>query len=228
MNRNNLIATVFLFLTFPSLINFASADEKIDLKKIKQEQGPQIQVVQNRAFTKSGRVEFGLFGGSVMTDPFITVYSVGAKLGYNFNEFYALKIFGWKDFSSDSSSEKKFRTTNGYGTNTNKPNSIYGAEFLWTPIYGKLNLLNSSILYYNLHMGPGLGLRNTESGSNIAYLINLGQDLFISQHFMFQLDYHLLMFNQKILEKVNAPLGVEIGKNFEMSHVFTFGVGYLF
>jgi hypothetical protein len=60
-------------------------------------------VVQNRTYTKAGKVEIGLLGGVTLSDPFLSIQHAGGSLGYHFNEYFGLHAFGWKSFTSGSS-----------------------------------------------------------------------------------------------------------------------------
>jgi outer membrane beta-barrel protein len=212
----------------PPMRNSNTAPKRIDLKKVKSEQSSEVQVVQNRLFKKVGRLRLGVFGGVVSTDPFLSVYHAGGKLGYSFTDLFGIQLFYGKDFSNPSSSEKQFNATTGFNTNANAPKSLYGIEALWAPIYGKLNVMNSSIIYFDFRGGLGVGQRATESGTNLAYMLNVGGDVFLSQHFVFELEYRLVGFKQKIVEKYNAPVGAVISTPFELSSIFTIGFGILF
>jgi len=203
------------------------ADSKIDLKKIKEDQETQVQVVQNRTFSRSGKVEFGILGGAIMTDPFISVFSAGGKLGYNFSDLFKLQALVWRDFVKESSSGVTFSQDTSRLPDSNYPEMLYAGEFVFSPIYGKLDFLNLFIMYCDLHIGVGAGDRVTQSGPDLAYIVNVGEEIFLSQHFSFNFDYRMLIFQQTILDKFDGSNAV-LGKPYEMSNVFTIGFSVLF
>jgi len=203
---------------------------KIDLRKIKAEEtAPQVQVVANRLFSKSGRVNFGVLGGGVSTDPFLSVYQVGASLGYHFNDFLAVQLVGWKDLVSDSAALQQFIEQNEVGVNTVEPTANLGLELLWSPLYGKLNLLNAAILYADFHIGAGADYRLTENGNAIGGHITLGQDFYLKKWLILGLNYRALLFNQTVKEKIaEATLGRVLGTSTEISQVVSVNLGFLF
>lgn len=205
-------------------------DEAIDLKKIRQDFTTQLQIVQNRAFPKKGRFGVGLNFSMVNTDPFLNVKSVGGDLNYYISEMFAIQALGWVDFSSASPALKKFEEENGFTVNTNNPKWFGGLGLLWIPIYGKLNVLDSGIIYYDFHTGLHAGMRGTETGNSLAFGWSIGQDIFLSRFFTLKIDYRLLYFNQSIRDKVQSSgtFGEIISKKAEFSHVVSLGVGVLF
>lgn len=206
-----------------------AADESIDLKAIRQEYTTQLQIVQNRAFPKKHRFGIGLSASMISTDPFLNVKGFGGDLNFYISEMFALQALGWVDKVSPSTALKMFETNNGYTVNSNFPKWFAGVGLLWIPIYGKLNLLDSGIIYYDLHTGVHGGMRGTDSGNNVAFSWTIGQDIFLNRHFTLKVDYRLLFFKQKILEKVlPATLGNVLSEPTEFSHVMSLGIGYLF
>ena len=68
-----------------------ASPDAAELEKIRQRYWAQgneqeMGVVQNRLYTKEGRFEGTLLGGLLMTDPFLSVKTLGASIGYHFNE----------------------------------------------------------------------------------------------------------------------------------------------
>src|SRR5271166_4773557 len=74
-----------------SLENVGDEAERVNIETIKQKywargNEDELGVVQNRMYTKEHKFEFGLYGGVVSTDPFLTVYSASFSLAYHYNE----------------------------------------------------------------------------------------------------------------------------------------------
>src|ERR1700745_433410 len=65
----------------------------------------EIGVVQNRLYEKEHRWEFSLLGGIANTDPMLTVWTLGSRVGYHFSEYFSLHLIGWKAFSSPSGTQ---------------------------------------------------------------------------------------------------------------------------
>jgi outer membrane beta-barrel protein len=183
-------------------------------------QESEIQVVQNRKYSKNHKFEIGVNFGSVSADPFLAITSVGGYLGYHFSEYWGIRGFYWKDSAKKPSGVTKTETDNGIYLNTNAPVSMMGGEFKFTPMYGKVGLLGNTILYYDLSLFAGGGIRKTETGSSFSPVIGIGQQFFFAKSFAFGIDYRLLHYSEGILDRVPGSLtyGQVYGTRNDFSH----------
>lgn len=177
--------------------------KKVDVDNLKKKYwagSTDLEVVQNRAYSKKGRIGIDLLGGTMISDPFLTTYSLGLEIGYHFNEYLSFHLIAWKDFASDSDASDVLLARNVIA-NTNPRSGYYGGEVAWSFIYGKLSLLGSSILYYDLFLLGGLGLTTTETGDNFTPHLGIGQRIFLTQWMSLRVDYRLMYYNEKIINK---------------------------
>jgi len=207
--------------------------KEVDVKGIKQKywakgKKTKMGVVQNRKFTKAGRIEAGVFGGIINTDPFLAVNSVGARVGYHFDETFALSLYGWKDFTRNSSAADAFRQNSGGAANTNIPKSYLGTEVMASLLYGKLSLLGAKIIYYDMYATLGGGLRKSETDTDIAGSTGIGQRFFLSQRSSLRLDYRVIMFSEEVPEKVIPTLSGTTYPRTNITHSITLGVDFFF
>lgn len=185
----------------------------------------ELRVVQNRLYSQANKVEFGLFGGFVSSDPFLSEHNFGLSLAYHFNDMFAVTAFGWKYFVSNSSALDTLEGSKNVTANTNKPSSFYGAEFDYVPIYGKLSLVGSSIIYFDLHVDIGAGAISTETGKNIAPFIGLGEQIYLNKFSSLRLDYRLMKYNEDIAQKTygSPDLGSIVASKTQWDNVITIG-----
>jgi outer membrane beta-barrel protein len=209
-----------------------SAPQKADVEAVKERYWSKMDdsetgVVQNRLYTKSGKLELGLFGGSIDADPFLDVFTVGGSVGYHFNEFFAVHALGWKSYSSPSSAYD--RIPGGVGTSTNELNAFYGAELAWSPIYGKLSVLGKSIVYYDFHLLGGAGITSSQTGNYLTGIIGVGQQIYLGERVSLKVDYRLMPFREDIVDEISAggTRGQVIQNRTTMSNVFTLGLTFL-
>jgi len=209
-----------------------ASPDTAELEKIRQRYWAQgneqeMGVVQNRLYTKEGRFEGTLLGGLLMTDPFLSVKTLGASIGYHFNETLSLHAFGWKNFSSGSAALTTLEE-GGKKANTNRPLSTAGAEARASLLYGKLSLLGQKILYYDLHAGAGAAVVRTENGTYPAPVVSLGQNIFLSDSLTFRVDYRLMAFREDIIEReITAKLGQNVGMRNNFTNSVTFGFSWI-
>lgn len=217
--------------------------EKVNVDSIKEKywaRGDQSElgVVQNRAYTKAHKWELGVFGGTVATDPFLSVYNMGGTLGYHFTEYFALEALYFRDWASASSAlttlERQLTAqnggnSNGASTNTNPPRDYYGGEAVVSLLYGKLSVLGKAIIYYDLNLLGGLGVTATESGNDFTEHLGIGQQVYLSNRISIKFDYRLMHYEENLTEHViPTEIGQVVGSRQNWSNVFVFGVNLLF
>ncbi len=244
MNKNILITLFLCILSQEILLPTAKAQstgtttpsagaQKIDINKVQQKYlvnaGNEVQVVQNRTYTKAHKFELGLLGGFVSADPFLNIYSYGGFLGYHFSEYVGIRALYWKDNASKTASWSKSGLQSGQYINTNAPTSLMGAEIKYTPIYGKVSISGSSIVYYDLSLFAGAGVRKTQSGSSMTPLFGIGQQFYFSKHFSFGVDYRLMKYSENIIDQQasSATLGQVVDKRSDFSSILFFSLSCL-
>jgi outer membrane beta-barrel protein len=226
----------------PTAQNADDDAEKANVDTIKEKywaRGDQSElgVVQNRTYTKAHKWELGVFGGTVSTDPFLSVYNAGTTIGYHFSEYLAVEALYFRDWSTPSSAlttlQRQLTTqnsgnSNGATTNTNPPHDYYGGEVVASLLYGKLSVFGQSIIYYDLNLLGGLGFTATDSGTYFTEHVGIGQQVYLSQHVSLKFDYRLMHYTETLVEQViPTQIGQSIGSRQNYSNVFVFGVSFL-
>jgi outer membrane beta-barrel protein len=212
----------------------AAADraERISVDVIKEKywakgEESELQIVQNRKYSKKEKFELGVYGGIIATDPFLSVKNVGGSLGFHFTESFGLNVLYWKAVVNPSSALTQFEAQSGNTTNTNKPEGFYGGELLWSPIYGKLSLVGKAILYFDMRFMLGAGMTKTESGSYMMPFLGLGQQIYLGKTAALKLDVRAGRYNEAIIEKVVvSQQGQVVGERANWSTVTTVGLGF--
>jgi outer membrane beta-barrel protein len=242
MTKLTSLNLLMVFFAFNSTIPaFAQLDgvppvnkpEAVDLKKVSQkyvstQYEVELDVIQNRQFTKKNRFELTALGVSVSSDPFITTYSAGAILGYHFSEYFGARVLYWHDFSSKNAA---WDAANGKGSylNTVMPKSYMGAEFKFSPFYGKLSMLQKSILYYDFYALAGGGLRSLEYNQAITPVLGVGQQIFFNKHLSLTVEYRVMMYKQVVKEQLSSDpnFGNEIGTKTPFVGNVSVGISFL-
>lgn len=207
--------------------------EKVDIEGIKQRYWSQgedaaVGVVQNRAFSKAKKVQVGLFGGTVISDPFLNTAGLGFTAAYFFDEYFGVGVMGLGHSVSDSSALAEFRRLNGGDANTNEPKSYFGIEGTASLLYGKLSLIGASIIYYDMHASLGMGATWTESGRYFTPSIGIGQRFYVTKWSSIRFDYRLMPYRERIIEKVvPTERGQYKGSRNNFSNTITLGVDIL-
>lgn len=214
--------------------NQDSGAERVNVENIKEKywargDETELGVVQNRAYSKANKWEVGVYGGAVLTDPFLDVKNAGFSLGYHFSEYFEVRANMWKDFASGSTALGTFQSTLGGETNYNKPKAYYGGEAVGSLLYGKLSVLGKSIIYFDLHLLGGLGATNTQNGTYVTPHVGVGQQVYVSKSTSISLDYRLMYYHEQIVERViPTKIGQDVGSRNNFSNVITLGVNFMF
>jgi outer membrane beta-barrel protein len=211
-----------------------AAGERVNVDQIKEKywargDESELGVVQNRLYSEEKKLDFSLFGGTMMSDPFLSVRSMGAELGYHFSEYLALSFMGWKSYASPSSALLTFQDTIGATTNVNPPLGFYGSEVAAQVLYGKLSLFGAAIIYYDFHLNAGAGITSTQSGNDFTPFAGIGQKTFLAKNIALTIDYRLMRYTETIIEQVITPkLGQPVGERANWTNAVTLGVSFLF
>jgi outer membrane beta-barrel protein len=218
--------------------SYGGPQKKVSIDQLKKQywnQGGELDVVQNRIYTKANKWELGLFGGFVSTDPFLNVKSLGGSVGYYLSETFSIRALGWKDFSSNSQALQILEHDTQRTANTNIPSWFAGGEAGLDIIYGKLALFGRHIMYYDLHAYLGLGETGTEVGTLFTQMGGLGQQIFFSQTLSLRLDWRLMHYREAPKVKAppvagtdDPPLGSSLETRSNFTNVVMLGVGFLF
>jgi outer membrane beta-barrel protein len=188
------------------------------------------RVVQNRIYSKTHRLEFGMFAASISGDPFLQSQSIGMLAGYHFSESVALMGIYWKTFTTGSSALDFLQQQEKITANTNFPHDYKGGEFQWSPIYGKLSVLGEVIIHYDLHVLGGLGMTGNENGNQFTISGGIGQQVYLNKSLAVRLDYRLMRFDEGVIQKNTnqADFGQVILSRTNYSGVISLGVDVLF
>ncbi|MFZ3228695.1 MAG: outer membrane beta-barrel domain-containing protein [Pseudobdellovibrio sp.] len=157
----------------------------------------EISVIQKKYLPKTER--FQLFGGAGMTtnSPWFLNLGVKLGLGYYFTESFGIEVTGLFLSNSEREVSKEIRENNGLQpekfVNTK---SYMGADFVWAPIYGKLSMLNKSIIPFDMYFSAGGGTSSTNSleGSVPTLHVGVGQIFAINKAMAFRWDYSWTSF----------------------------------
>ncbi|MBC7693679.1 MAG: outer membrane beta-barrel domain-containing protein [Methylotenera sp.] len=202
----------------------AKQGERLNVDSIRQKywakgEDSQMNVVQNRLYTKSGRLNLSLFGGGYSDDPFLASKLLGASLGYNFTETWGLNLMYWKVTSNKSSAADAFFETAKFEAVTNPVKSFMGGEITASLLYGKLSLVGRAIIYYDMLVSAGGGLIDTQTGKYFAPVIGIGQLIYLNKTVGLKFDYRVLNHSESL------PTGT---KRTVWTNAVTLGAQFLF
>lgn len=158
-----------------------------------------VAMIQKRYLPKSGRFEAFGGGHGILNDKFFVSIGANARLAYYFTERMGLEMIGAffatgeKSVTADLKNKRGVRTTNFVS-----PQSFYGLDFKWTPVYGKMSFLNKKITPFDLYFSGGLGMTNTnQGGSEPTFHVGTGQIFAFNKTAAFRWDFSWNFYNAK-------------------------------
>jgi outer membrane beta-barrel protein len=158
----------FLFILFITDDVFGALDSVYDFSWIDQDK--EIFVLQNRKYRKDSTFHVNLGSGLTTNGPFVDAYHGVVKSGYFFTENFGLEgmYFYNQGSENDTFTSVQNNGTGGAGSTPFRRivDNYYGAMFLWSPFYAKINTFNS-ILYFDWMIGAGYA-RMTEHNNREA------------------------------------------------------------
>lgn len=206
--------------------------EKLDISDLEQKywapKDTDFKVVQNRKYSKDHKVGVSLQVGPIFNNPYTSGYgNAGLTAAYYFTEFTGVEL-NYTNYQANASELVKGFTTQygGVMPNFSMQKSYYGANYNWIPIYGKMSLLDSRIVYFDLAISPGLGMTNYEqqfrtlsprSKSALTYSLDFSQHFFFNEKIALRFDFKNRFFN----EDVAIADGVNEGKSDSTRHPHT-------
>jgi len=124
-----------------------------------------IKTIERKNFLKLGRWEVAPHVAFVANDPFLSRYIVGASVGYNITEIFALELSG--DFSPDLGNAdwkpltKQLVDENHVSPDISKLTFFGAATFQFSPIYGKVAIVGRDIINFDIFGNFGMGATRT-------------------------------------------------------------------
>jgi len=233
----SVLNSIIVFAVSASTMNVAVAAKKsptprnADVQSVKstywnRNSDGDVEVVQNRLYSKSGRISLQPTFGTVSSDPFLSVKSGALSLGYHFSESFGIQAVGRKYFVSKSSYQKELEEGLTAGAaakaNVNAPRSYLGGEIMWSPLYGKISL-GGGVTHYDAHIFVGAGVTDTETGKLFTPSVGLGPQFYLGKSVALNVDYRLSYYKETIPEQVLTS-SKTAGERDNFSHQFTLGM----
>jgi outer membrane beta-barrel protein len=127
-----------------------------------------VAVIERRFLPKTQRFEVSADIFTNLNNPFYTAYGGEGKLAYYFTERWALEGIGqFATTSSREATDDLVKNRNITTTNDVTARSFFGGAVKWNPIYGKITLLNKSIIPFDLNFDVGGGMTNTTDNQTV-------------------------------------------------------------
>lgn len=194
-------------------------------------QKDELEVVQNRRFAKSGRLEFSLLYGFYQTREFQDSTSFGASLAYNINELWAVEASYLKINNDRSDFLDSLSTQFNVAPNFNSEESQATFMVTFTPIYAKFALLGKHISHFEPYISLGGGFTETLS-NHFTIAAAFGNRFFITKNFVLRLEWKRTWYTDEVIANSGAFSTANGGPGFFEDDIvrnnLIIGLGWLF
>jgi outer membrane beta-barrel protein len=142
------------------------------------------------------RIEAGASYGSVLNESYSKTQATGVRLGFFLSEKMGLEYNFAQFRSSDSADLLALRSQEvciELQCRSLEPRFIrlrkmHQGQIVTAPVYGKINLFDSAIIYSDLTFSLGGGLVNTSQGDKWALTPGLGQRFYFTKSMSLRVD----------------------------------------
>jgi len=184
--------------------------EKVDINQIEQQYWQQkdteFHVVQSRRYTKEKKWFVSASYGLLLNDSFNRGNILGLSGGYYFKEQMGIEAF-YMDFDAKNSKTINEIFDLKGGPTYSHPLREYGVTFNWMPIYGKISVLDKSIIYYDLGLSVGLGMHEYErvlqqgddKKQTPMLVVDITQQFFLSDRWALRFDIKNRYYTEKLM-----------------------------
>lgn len=122
----------------------------------------ELPVIQDRLYSRAGKIELGLYSGLMSSEPFFWYLPIGGRVSYFFSEGFAIEAGGQYSLANDTELMTYLKDDQGQAFNEELDT---GDKFSWRanvvakwhPIYGKWALLQRKLSHFDFNLVAGLG-----------------------------------------------------------------------
>lgn len=199
-----------------------STSDKVDLKKLEDKywsaKDDEYGVIQNRTFSKAGRL-FGAVGyGTLINDPYAKGKAINAYLGWYFNEDFGLELNYLNYQTKKNDSVEKYESLGAaVYPNYNLLKSTSTVNLVYTPFYAKMAFMNTAVLYFDMGFTIGYGMTQYEQqklsqNASLQWVqsnemknaghfeIGVMQQMFINRYVALRLDLKNTFYNSTVVK----------------------------
>jgi outer membrane beta-barrel protein len=161
LNMHRKATLLGLFLTFSAL---ASLPDEIDPWQTTFERTNKA-VVRNKIHYKAGKLELGLDAGYFPYNQVVSHYLFGGRLTWHLTDHYGWEVINAGYLLNSVTSFPTSVTIRQKIADLQTVNlkSVITTNFVLSPIYGKLHVSGSSVVYFDMYLVAGVGASGTET-----------------------------------------------------------------
>lgn len=122
----------------------------------------EIRVIRPRFFQKTGRFELGAELNTIMNNTFVYTFLASGLMTYHFSESFGVEASLAYGFSIDRKEKEILRDDYEIKTEVFRTQYVGELALLYTPIYGKVQLPEGRLVYFDTFLAFGAGMTGVE------------------------------------------------------------------
>lgn len=189
-----------------------------------------IAVIQKRYLPKTNRFEFFPNIGLVTNNAFFFNGLAQVRLGYAFSEQWALEAMYavFFDREYDVTKDLKKDPLRVSTASLILPDSYYGLDVRWTPIYGKMGFFNKNIIPFDMYFSLGGGVTDTNQNTNpFTVHVGTGQIFALKKWWAFRWDLSMYFYESEA--KLRTTGGQDLVRSDSFNDIeLTVGMSFFF
>ena len=213
----------------------AAGEEEIDVSDLAEEywrpQKDELEVVQNKRFTKQGRLEAGALYSFFQTHQYSDSTAYGLNLAYHFQERWAFEASHMRITNSESDFLVSVKRQFGFTPDFNNEKSQSMGFVTWAPIYGKFAFLGTKISHFDIFVSGGAGVTETVR-QNFSYTYAFGNRLYVWKNMSIRVEFRVVSYRDKVNQTQGSAAIKNGGPGFLNDDItrrnLVFGVGWMF
>lgn len=148
-----------------------------------------VKIVQNRVVDRRWRNEFsGGYANVLGGDAYLQTQMLNLDYHLHISPYWSVGLGYYSAFNKLSREGRHLLNTDGLIPDVDEPQSGYELSVNFSPIYGKINLLNVGVMQFDIYAIGTYGKIMLNSGETDSYTVGAGFGLWISQHLTSRLE----------------------------------------
>lgn len=152
MRFSKKLVFILLALAMLDAFAYAYADDEETFK------AAEIRTIRPRFFNKKYRFELGVQAAFITNQTFYYTLMGNISLGFHITEQFALELGGGYGLSLEKHDRVLLSDDFDIETQFAPTEYFYGGSVLWTPMYGKYQLRNGHLVYFDTFLSAGGGI----------------------------------------------------------------------
>lgn len=173
MKKNTIIKILLMAaLSFEALF----AGKAFSVPQDKRFKDIEIRVIRPKYFAKRSKFELGAQATIITNQTFIYTFLASGLMTYHFSEALGLEVAGSYGISIDKNDKTLLKEEFDINTIILRTEYIVSGALLWTPVYGKFQTDEGSLIYFDTFLSFGGGLTGIDYQYDHCPTINVKTD----------------------------------------------------